>query len=132
MSIYRPADGHIQVAAEAMARRHSKTVARRQFAAARRAGLARRHQQKEQHVAQQNTRSPDDPFINGFGYDQAFNGGSWTISRGQDFNLPPSRMAAALRDEFEHRYGALRIRVDGDKIHLRAIPANAPIGPRLP
>lgn len=72
-------------------------------------------------MAEKVTRDPFDPWINGFSYEQAFDGSTWKITRAEDFDQSPSTVAAKLRAEFERRYGALDLRVDGDSIHLRRI-----------
>jgi len=70
-------------------------------------------------MAEKAKRDPFEPWLNGFTYDQAFDGGAWTLAKGEDFDQSPSTVASKLRAEFERRYGALDIKVDGDMIHVR-------------
>lgn len=60
------------------------------------------------------------PWLNGFSYDRAFDGTAWTIERGEDFHQAATTVAAKIRDEYERRFGALDLKVEGDTIHVRA------------
>jgi len=74
-------------------------------------------------MAEKATRDPFEPWLNGFTYDQAFDGNSWTITRGEDYEQSTSTVASKLRAEFERRYGSLDIKTDADRIHVRYTPA---------
>jgi sRNA-binding protein len=111
---------------ERAAEQHSGRKAERQatreyLAAARKAGLARRHREKEQRMAEKTTRDPFGPWLNGFSYEQAFDGSTWKIKRGEDFEQAPATVVVKLRAEFERRYGALDVKVDGEFIHVRRL-----------
>jgi hypothetical protein len=75
-------------------------------------------------MAEKAKRDPFEPWLNGFSYDQAYDGNSWTITKGEDFDQSPSTVAAKLRTEFERRYGALDLKVDGDRVHIRRTVPN--------
>jgi hypothetical protein len=70
-------------------------------------------------MAEKAKRDPFEPWLNGFTYDQAFDGASWTLTKAEDFDQSPSTVAAKLRGEFERRYGSLDVKVEGDHIHVR-------------
>jgi hypothetical protein len=90
------------------------------MAAARAVGLARRHEQKWRHImAEKSRRDPFGPWLNGFGFEQAFDGNVWTLRKGEDFDAAPSTIAAKLREEFERRVGRLDVRVEGDAVHVK-------------
>lgn len=73
-------------------------------------------------MAEKVERNPFTPFLNGFNYDQAFDGGIWRLVKGEDYEQAPSTVAAKIRQEFEHRYGELQIRQDGDVLTIRRVP----------
>lgn len=70
-------------------------------------------------MAEKAKRDPFEPWLNGFNYDQAFDGSAWTLSKGEDFDQSPNTVAGKLRLEFERRYGSLDIKVEGDTVHVR-------------
>lgn len=70
-------------------------------------------------MAEKAKRDPFEPWLNGFTYDQAYDGSSWTLTKGEDFDQAPTTVASKLRAEFERRYGALDVKVDGDLVHVR-------------
>jgi hypothetical protein len=74
-------------------------------------------------MAEKSKRDPFEPWMNGFNYDQAFDGNTWTLTKGEDFDQSPSTVAAKLRSEYERRFGSLEIKVDGDAIYVRRIAA---------
>ena len=106
-------------AEEAMRRRAERKALRRQFAQARQIGLVRRHREKEQRMAEKATRDPFEPWLNGFTYDQAYDGNTWILTKGEDFDQSPNTVAGKLRTEFERRYGALDVKVEGDRLQVR-------------
>ena len=56
-------------------------------------------------------------WLNGFGFDQAFDGTWWEIRRGQDYTIATSTIGAHLRDEFRRRYGHLLVeRCESDRL----------------
>jgi hypothetical protein len=72
-------------------------------------------------MAEKARRDPFEPWLNGFTWDMAFDGSTWTVTRGEDFEQATSTVVAKIRAEFERRYGALDIKVTGDSIHVRRI-----------
>jgi hypothetical protein len=70
-------------------------------------------------MAHKTERNPFTPFLNGFSYDQAFDGSTWELVKGEDFDLAPSTVASSLREEFERRNGRLLIKVEGEKVTVR-------------
>lgn len=72
-------------------------------------------------MAEKTKRDPFGPWMNGFSYDQAFDGSTWTLSKGEDFDQAASTVAAKIRDEYERRYGSLEIKIDGDSIYVRRV-----------
>lgn len=70
-------------------------------------------------MAEKAKRDPFEPWLNGFSYDQAYDGNSWTLTKGEDFDQSPSTVASKLRDEFARRYGAIDVKVEGDRVHVR-------------
>jgi hypothetical protein len=76
-------------------------------------------------MAEKTTRDPFGPWLNGFSYEQAFDGSIWKIKRGEDFDQSPATVAAKLRAEYERRFGALDVKVEGDVVHLRRIAPTA-------
>lgn len=76
-------------------------------------------------MAQRAKRDPFGPFVNGFNFDQAFDGDVWTLNKDEDFTLAPSTIAMRLREEYERRYGSLELKVDGDSVHVRRVVPTA-------
>lgn len=72
-------------------------------------------------MAEKVTRDPFTPFLNGFNYDQAFDGSTWRLKKDEDFDQAPSTVAGKIRQEFERRYGELQIRQDGDTLTIRRV-----------
>ncbi|MPZ66202.1 MAG: hypothetical protein GEU83_12035 [Pseudonocardiaceae bacterium] len=72
-------------------------------------------------MAHKTERNPFAPFLNGFSYDQAFDGATWELKRGEDFEQAPSTVARKLQEEFERRYGELQIKAEGDTITVRHV-----------
>lgn len=70
------------------------------------------------------------PFKNGFGFDQLFNGQTWELRARADFNDAPSTLRGKIREEFERRYGELRVDVDGDVIRVQHVPGRTPVSLR--
>jgi len=54
------------------------------------------------------------PFINGFSFEQAFDGNIWELRRGEDFTNKAGTVANALRDEYYRRYGRIEVKAVGD------------------
>lgn len=75
-------------------------------------------------MAHKTERNPFTPFLNGFSYDQAFDGGTWEIVKGEDFDLAPSTVVAALREECERRYGRLLVKVEAETVTVRRVPGS--------
>jgi len=76
-------------------------------------------------MAKKTDEDPFGPWLNGFGYDQAFNGDTWKLVRKQDFELSASTIAGKLRDEYERRFGSLEVKVDGDTVWVRRLSTSA-------
>jgi hypothetical protein len=72
-------------------------------------------------MAHETDRDIFGPWQNGFGYDQAFNGKTWEIRRGHDFEQASSTIAAKLREEHARRFGRLDVVIDGDRVYVRAV-----------
>lgn len=75
-------------------------------------------------MAHKTERNPFTPFLNGFAFDQAFDGSTWELKKGEDFELASSTVAAALRDEYERCYGRLMVKVETDVITVRRVPGS--------
>lgn len=72
-------------------------------------------------MARKVERNPFTPFLNGFSFDQAFDGSVWELARGEDFAKSGSTVAKALREEYERRYGSLVLRQDGDTVTVQRV-----------
>ena len=70
-------------------------------------------------MAEKAKRDPFEPWLNGMTYDQALDGNVWTLTKGEDFDQSANTVAGKLRAEFERRFGALDLKVEGDVIHVR-------------
>lgn len=70
-------------------------------------------------MAHKTERNPFTPFLNGFSFDQAFDGSTWELVKGEDFDKAPSTVAESLREEFQRRYGRLLVKVEGDRVTVR-------------
>ncbi len=49
-----------------------------------------------------------------------FDGDTWLLSKGEDFECSPSSAATIVRNEFRARYGQLRVRETKDGIEVTA------------
>ncbi len=76
-------------------------------------------------MAKKTDEDPFGPWLNGFSYDQAFNGDTWKLAKNQDFTLSASTIGAKLREEYERRFGSLEVKVDGDAVYVRRLSTSA-------
>ena len=76
-------------------------------------------------MAEKTTRDPFGPWLNGFSYEQAFDGSIWKLKRSEDFDQSPATIATKLRAEYERRFGVLDVKVEGDLVHVRRIAPTA-------
>lgn len=70
-------------------------------------------------------RDPFGPWKNGISYDQVFDGSTWELARGHDFDLAASTLAAKLREEHARRFGRLDVIVEGEHVYVRFSKAGA-------
>jgi hypothetical protein len=109
--------------AAVVARKARDRQLRQQFKAARDIGLGRRHRNKEKNMEAKATRDPFGPFLNGFTFDQAYDGNTWIIKKGEHFADTPAVIASKLREEHERRVGRLEVKYEGDTVHVRFVPS---------
>lgn len=76
-------------------------------------------------MARNPDRDPFAPWLNGFTYDMAFDGRTWELRKGEDFDQAASTVVGKLRDEHARRFGQLEIRTDGDSVFMKHEPAGS-------
>jgi len=64
-----------------------------------------------------------DPFtdLKNMSYGQLFDGSTWSLAKGEDFDLAPSTVVAKIRDAWHREYGELQIKADGDTVYVRHV-----------
>jgi len=74
-------------------------------------------------MARNPDRDPFGPWMNGFTWDMAFDGRTWELCKGEDFDNAPGTVVGKVRDEAAKRFGRLDVHVDGDRVFVRYTPA---------
>lgn len=52
-------------------------------------------------------------------------GSAWRITRGEDFEIAPKSMSAALYAHAARQGSAVRVRIDGDEVEFQFTPAES-------
>ena len=60
--------------------------------------------------------------------DDWFNGGTWELTKGDDFNIAPETMRTKVRDRWHRKYGELNVAIDGPHVYIRHQPGYASSG----
>lgn len=77
-------------------------------------------------MAEKIDQDPFSPFLNGFTYDQAFDGNTWVLKRRQDFDQSPGTVARKIREEHDRRYGSLSVKDEGETVIVRRVDGKQP------
>jgi hypothetical protein len=64
-----------------------------------------------------------DPFgeLESVSYSQLFDGSTWALMKGDDYQLATSTIVTKIREAHERQFGELRLKVDGDIVYVRHI-----------
>jgi hypothetical protein len=77
-------------------------------------------------MAREARHDPTEPWLNGFSYDQAFNGRGWDIVERVDADLSAWTIAERMQREYDRRYGKLIVKVKGDTVYVRRVLPSEP------
>lgn len=64
-----------------------------------------------------------DPFgeLESVSYGQLFDGSTWALLKGEDFQLATSTIAQKVREAWHRQFGELQIKIEGDFVYVRHI-----------